>query len=216
MNISSIAIQALVQGLYPSPQTAYSSLMAKSSPGIKPLNKISSPIIPPAGNDPATTPVESKKISRKRKAPKSAEPKPAAGEDARPVSPKARVRIALASESAAKAGKAMLTPPATKAKKPASTAGAPPPAHKRILFVTSECTPLAQTGGLGDMVSGLSKALGKRGHDVRIVMPLYQGIDRAKHGIAFSRSCCVHFGRGEEVWVGVFEGRLDEIGRAHV
>jgi starch synthase len=83
-------------------------------------------------------------------------------------------------------------------------------AARRILFVTSECTPLAQTGGLGDMVAGLSKALKKRGHDVRIIMPLYQKIDRAKYGITFSRSCCVHFGLGEEIWVGVFEGKLDD------
>ena len=83
------------------------------------------------------------------------------------------------------------------------------PAGKRILFVTAECTPLAQTGGLGDMVAGLSKALVKRGHDVRIVMPLYQSIDRARHGVTFSRPCCVHFGGGEEIWVGIFEGKLD-------
>lgn len=86
----------------------------------------------------------------------------------------------------------------------------PAPARKRILFVTAECTPLAQTGGLGDAVAGLSKALLKRGHEVRIVMPLYQGIDRLRHGITFSRPCCVHFGGGEEIWVGIFEGKLDD------
>jgi len=80
---------------------------------------------------------------------------------------------------------------------------------KRILFITAECTPLAQTGGLGDAVAGLTKALLKRGHEVRIVMPLYQHIDRARHGITFSRPCCVHFGGGEEIWVGIFEGKLD-------
>jgi len=194
--------------------------MAMSSSGDnEPPNKISSPIIPPAKNDPAPPPAEIKKASRKSKArkkpveTKQPSPPPKAKADSHPVSPKARVRIALASQSAAKAGKAMLapTPAAAEAKKPASPArvGGPSPSHKRLLFVTAECTPLAQTGGLGDAISGLSKALRKRGHDVRIVMPLYQGIDRAKHGITFSRSCCVHFGRGEEVWVGIFEGRLD-------
>ena len=99
----------------------------------------------------------------------------------------------------------------TKTTAPKSTVPAPSPAAtgKRILFITAECTPLAQTGGLGDAVAGLSKALVKRGHDVRIVMPLYQRIDRVKYGITFSRSCCVHFGRGEEIWVGIFEGKLD-------
>lgn len=100
-------------------------------------------------------------------------------------------------------------PARAKAKKTPPRPPAPAASGKRILFITSECTPLAQTGGLGDAVAGLSKALVQRGHDVRIVMPLYQRIDRAKFGITFFRSCCVHFGRGEEIWVGIFEGKLD-------
>jgi len=147
------------------------------------------------------------KARKKRSETAQASPSRRAKADSRPVSSKALVRIALASLSAAQAGKAMLTP-AAKAKTPAAAAVAPS-AHKRILFITAECTPLAQTGGLGDMIAGLSKALKKRGHDVWIVMPLYRNIDRAKYGITFSRSCCVHFGRGEEIWVGIFEGRLD-------
>ncbi len=58
-------------------------------------------------------------------------------------------------------------------------------------------------------MAGLTKALRRRGHDVRIVMPLYGSIDRARFGLTFSRSCCVHFGQGEEIWVGIFEGKLD-------
>jgi starch synthase len=80
---------------------------------------------------------------------------------------------------------------------------------RRILFVASECTPLAQTGGLGDVVAGLSKALKVRGHDVRIIMPLYSSIDRAKYQITFERSACLHFGHNEEIWVGIYNGLLD-------
>jgi starch synthase len=80
---------------------------------------------------------------------------------------------------------------------------------RRILFIASECTPMAQTGGLGDVVAGLSKALVQRGHDVRIIMPLYGSIDRARFGVTFQRSCCVHFGNGEEIWIGLYEGMLD-------
>jgi starch synthase len=91
----------------------------------------------------------------------------------------------------------------------APAASAPGPQGQRILCVSAECTPLAQSGGLGDAVAGLAKALRKRGNDVRIVMPLYGYLDRAKYGIVYQRSCCVHFGHGEEIWVGIHEAKLD-------
>ncbi|MBI5849433.1 MAG: glycogen synthase GlgA [Planctomycetes bacterium] len=43
----------------------------------------------------------------------------------------------------------------------------------RLLLVSSELTPYAKTGGLADVVAGLSRWLGKTGHQVRVVMPLY-------------------------------------------
>jgi len=45
----------------------------------------------------------------------------------------------------------------------------------RILVVTAEFAPLAKVGGLGDMVAALSTALAARGHDLRVVLPLYGG-----------------------------------------
>ncbi len=47
----------------------------------------------------------------------------------------------------------------------------------KVLFVSSEVGPFAKTGGLGDVVGALPKALRRRGIDVRVVMPLYAGID---------------------------------------
>ncbi|HEX8144141.1 MAG TPA: glycogen synthase GlgA [Pyrinomonadaceae bacterium] len=79
----------------------------------------------------------------------------------------------------------------------------------RVLFVASECTPYAKTGGLGDVVAALPKALRRLGHDARIVLPLYSSIDRAKFGITFEGTSCVHMGQGEENWVGVHSGALD-------
>jgi len=50
------------------------------------------------------------------------------------------------------------------------------PRKLKVLFVSSECAPFAKTGGLGDVVGALPKALARRGIDARIVMPLYSGI----------------------------------------
>ncbi|MFL5320399.1 MAG: glycogen synthase [Myxococcaceae bacterium] len=49
-----------------------------------------------------------------------------------------------------------------------------------ILFLSSEVAPFAKTGGLGDVSSALPAALHRRGHDVRVFMPLYSRIDRQK------------------------------------
>jgi starch synthase len=44
----------------------------------------------------------------------------------------------------------------------------------KILFSSSELAPLCQSGGLGDAVSGLARALGAAGHDVTVVVPAYR------------------------------------------
>jgi starch synthase len=128
-----------------------------------------------------------------------AQPTPAVAAPAKKSrkSPAADSGAVAPSRKTAKIAPAVIAPPATT------------PQTRRIVFITSEVTPLASTGGLGDVVAGLSKALRQRGHDARIIMPLYSSIDRHRFGITFSRACCVHFGRGEEIWVGVHEAMLD-------
>jgi len=44
-------------------------------------------------------------------------------------------------------------------------------------MVSAEYAPFAKTGGLADMVTGLSKALASAGHDVRVVLPLYTALE---------------------------------------
>jgi starch synthase len=44
---------------------------------------------------------------------------------------------------------------------------------QKILFATSEAHPLIKTGGLADVASSLPRALLKRGHDIKILLPAY-------------------------------------------
>jgi starch synthase len=45
-----------------------------------------------------------------------------------------------------------------------------------IVFVASECTPWAKTGGLADVVSGLSRTLATLGHKVTVYIPYYRQV----------------------------------------
>ena len=53
----------------------------------------------------------------------------------------------------------------------------------KILFVASEAAPYAKTGGLGDVIGALPRALAKRGHDVLVVIPRYASIDGQQFGL---------------------------------
>ncbi|MGD9548049.1 MAG: glycogen synthase [Candidatus Krumholzibacteriia bacterium] len=57
------------------------------------------------------------------------------------------------------------------------------PIKRNVLMVTAELAPWAKVGGLGDVAQALSAALAGRGHDVRVVLPLYGHLDRARLGI---------------------------------
>jgi starch synthase len=46
-------------------------------------------------------------------------------------------------------------------------------ARQRILFLSAEISPFAKTGGLGDVAAALARELHRRGHDVRVFVPLH-------------------------------------------
>ena len=47
----------------------------------------------------------------------------------------------------------------------------------KILFVASEAAPFIKTGGLGDVISALPRALAAKGHELLVVLPRYSAID---------------------------------------
>jgi starch synthase len=88
----------------------------------------------------------------------------------------------------------------------------------KILFVVSECVPLAKTGGLADVAGALPLALAACGHDVRVVLPAYRVAKgylarQASSGGRFvprrlEAPLGVPLGDGE-AWAGIWEARLD-------
>lgn len=66
----------------------------------------------------------------------------------------------------------------------------------KILMVASEVAPLAKTGGLADMVAGLSSALVELGHDVRVILPCYQSVERSAQGLEPVHSFVISDGEG--------------------
>ncbi|MFA5042885.1 MAG: glycogen synthase GlgA [Kiritimatiellia bacterium] len=80
----------------------------------------------------------------------------------------------------------------------------------RILFVVSECAPFAKVGGLADVAGALPKALRRLGYDARIVLPLYAGVNRARHGIVFERPFTVQMGP-RDYPAAVWSGRMADV-----
>lgn len=75
----------------------------------------------------------------------------------------------------------------------------------KILFATSEAGPFMRTGGLGDVAAALPLALNKAKQDVRVIMPLYEGISNDfRQTMQFIGSKVVPLGWRQQ-YAGVFE-----------
>jgi starch synthase len=85
----------------------------------------------------------------------------------------------------------------------------------RLLYVASECQPFAKAGGLADAVSALAKTLGRRGHDARVLLPLYGWIDPDALGARALGPLRVPMGDGDRHGA-LWSLRLDGGGRVYL
>ncbi len=70
-----------------------------------------------------------------------------------------------------------------------------------ILFVTSEAYPLIKTGGLADVAASLPRALLKRGHSARLVLPAYPRVLEAARKVGLKPLASLTYGeRNITVW----------------
>ncbi|MEO6694582.1 MAG: glycogen/starch synthase [Ignavibacteria bacterium] len=82
----------------------------------------------------------------------------------------------------------------------------------KICFAASECFPYVKTGGLGDVVGSLPKAIEQEGCEVKIFLPLYGGIKTTEHNlnpVAELQSIPVMIG-SKEIKFNVWYGTLPE------
>jgi starch synthase len=77
-----------------------------------------------------------------------------------------------------------------------------------VLFVSSEVAPFAKTGGLGDVAAALPRALAARGHDVRIVMPMYARVQAPGRTFELAVREAVLVLGGTRVVFSVYESKL--------
>lgn len=71
----------------------------------------------------------------------------------------------------------------------------------KIVEISSECSGLAQRGGLGSVIWGIGDAFRRMGHRTTIILPYYAEI---QHEVHFAATLNVFYG-GEELPVSVFE-----------
>jgi starch synthase len=82
-----------------------------------------------------------------------------------------------------------------------------------IVNISAEMAPVAKVGGLGDVVTGLSRSLQRKGHLVEIILPKYDCMDYTRIKSLKELDLELHsFFDGQihknKVWSGIVEGML--------
>ncbi len=83
----------------------------------------------------------------------------------------------------------------------------------KVAFIGSECYPFIKTGGLGDVMYALPKALIRQGCEVRVIMPYYRCIpEKFREKMVYNGSFMMDLTlEGRTFYVGIMEMELDGV-----
>ena len=154
-----------------------------------------------------------------KKAPAAAQP---AKQESAPAAAPAAAKKIQAPEAAKEAAPAE-EPAEPAAEKSQAAAPAPEAActspRRSVVFIGSECYPFVKTGGLGDVMYALPKALVKQNCDVKVILPRYKCIpaeyqNKMIYRGSFEMDLCAdgrsfYVGIMEYVWDGVVYDFID-------
>ncbi|MBR6706660.1 MAG: glycogen/starch synthase, partial [Clostridia bacterium] len=88
-----------------------------------------------------------------------------------------------------------------------------PEPRRSVAFIGSECYPFVKTGGLGDVMYALPRALIKQNCDVKVILPRYKCIpwkyqEKMVYKGAFDMDLCAD---GRKYYVGIMEYEMDGV-----
>ncbi len=167
----------------------------------------------PIAEEVKTEPVE-KKPAKKTAAKKAAAEKKPAKKTAEKKAPakKPSAKKPSAKKAAPKAETVESAPVEAAPVEPETVEVAPvepamPEPRRSVAFIGSECYPFVKTGGLGDVMYALPKALVKQNCDVKVILPRYKCIpekwqEKMVYRGAFNMDLCAD---GKSFYVGIME-----------
>ncbi|MDO4961000.1 MAG: glycogen/starch synthase [Eubacteriales bacterium] len=164
-------------------------------------------------NKAETKAAEPKKTAAKKTAEKkTAEKKPAEKKPAAKKAPAKKAAPVIEETPAAPTAPVVEEAPAPEYHEPETP-------RRSICFIGSECYPFVKTGGLGDVMYALPKALVKQNCDVKVILPRYKSIpweyqEKMIYRGAFHMDLCAdgrsfYVGIMEYVWDGVVYDFID-------